>query len=145
MADVDVKKTDIKAPIYPHYAIENSDGWGIEMLGIEAMDGSDIEYAGVFGLPIINFTIEAADILKARVRNKRGKWLPYKTGFGMNKAEALGDNTPITGIEIVGAGFIFSIHAKGGSWLPVTKTSDIEGDVLAVAASSIDAIWIDKI
>lgn len=145
MADVDEKKIAVKAPIHPHYAIKNSDGWGAEMLGVEAMDGSDTEYAGILGLPIINFTIEAADILKARVRNKRGKWLPYKTGFGMNKTEALGDDTPITGIELVGAGFIFSIHAKGGSWLPIIKTSDIEGDVLAIAASSIDAIWIDKV
>ena len=145
MADIDEKKTAIKAPIQPHYAAKNSDGWGTEMLGVEAMDGGDIEYAGIFGLPITNFTIEAADILKARVRNKRGKWLPYKTGFGMNKVEALGDDTPITGIEIVGAGFIFSIHAKGGSWLPIIKTSDVEKDVLAIAASSIDAIWIDKI
>lgn len=143
MADIDEKKTDVKTPIHPHYAIENSDGWGIEMLGVEAVDGSDIEYAGILGLPITNLVLEAADIKKVRVRNKRGKWLPYKTGF--DKEHGFGDNTPITGIEIVGAGFIFSIHAKGGSWLPVTKTSDIEGDILAVAASSTDAIWIDKI
>ena len=145
MSDINEKKIDTKLPLEPHYAVENANGWGIEMSGLDALDGSDIEHAGILGMPIINFTIEAADILKARVRNKRGKWLPFKTGFGMNKAEALGDGTPITGIEIIGSGFIFSIHVKGGSWMPFILTSETVGEVQAIASSSIDAIWVDKV
>lgn len=144
MEDV-IKKVESKLFQEPHYAVENSAGWGMEMLGVDAVDGSDIDHAGSFGDPIVNFTIEAVDILKARVRNKKGKWLPFKTGFGMNKTEALGDGTPITGIEIIGTGFIFSVHVKGGSWLPTMITSETEGEVQAIASSQIDAIWIDKI
>lgn len=139
------KKIKSELPQEPHYVAENADGWGIEMSGLEALDGSEIDHTGTIGMPIINFTVEAADIQKARVRNKRGKWLPFKTGFGMNKIEGLGDGTPITGIEIIGTGFIFSIHAKGGSWLPTMTTSENEGVVQGIANSSIDAIWIDKI
>lgn len=138
------KKIESTLPQEPHYVAKNADGWSVEMSGLDAVDGSATDHTGTFGLPIINFTIEAADILKARVRNKRGKWLPFKTGFGMNAAEALGDDTPITGIEILGNKFVLSIHAKGGSWLPAIITSDVEGEVQAVAGSTIDAIWIDK-
>lgn len=142
---VDEKKIDAKLPLEPHYVAKNSSGWSVEMSGLEAVDRTDADHTGVFGIPIINFTIEAADIIKARVRNKRGKWLGYKTKFGMNDIEALGDNTPITGIEIVGKGFIFSIHVKGGTWLPTMRTSDTEGEVLATTGSQIDAIWVEKI
>ena len=145
MSDIIDEKTESKLPLEPHYVAKNADGWGVEMSGLEAVDGSEMDHAGTFGLPIINFTVEAADILKARVRNKRGKWLPFKTGFGMNKAEALGDDTPITGIEILGNKFIFSVHVKGGDWLPFVMTSEVEGEVQVIASSSIDAIWIDKI
>lgn len=144
MSDTE-KKIESKLPREPHYVAKNEDGWGVEMLGLEAIDDSEMDHTGTFGMPIINFTIEAADILKARVRNKRGKWLPFKTGFGMNKSEALGDDTPITGIEILGKKFILSIHAKGGGWLPSVITSEVEGEVQATVGSAIDAIWIDKI
>lgn len=145
MIDITEKKSDYTLPQEPHYVAKNASGWSTEMLGLEAVDGSDADHTGILGLPIINFTIEAADILKARVRNKKGKWLPFKTGFGMNDAEALGDDTPITGIEILGNKFIFSVHAKGGSWLPSVVTSEVEGEVQVIAGSTIDAIWIDKI
>ena len=144
MSDVE-KKVESTLPKEPHYVAKNSSGWSVEMSGLEAIDRTDTDHTGVFGIPITNFTIEAADIIKARVRNKRGKWLEYKTKFGMNYAEALGDNTPITGIEIVGKGFIFSIHVKGGTWLPTMFTSDTEGEVLATTGSQIDAIWVAKI
>ena len=139
------EKSNVEIPQEPHYAAKTDDGWSTEMLGLEALDDSGADHTGILGVPIINFTIESADITKARVRNKRGKWLPYKTTFGMNNKEALGDNTPITGIEIVGNGIIFSIHVKGGSWLPVVTTSNTAGEVLAVTGSQIDAIWISKI
>lgn len=129
-------------PEIPHYAVATSDGWISEMNGTESVDSSDIDYAGILGIPITNFTIEGAGIKKVRVRNRKNKWLPYKNGF--DKTTGIGDNTPITGIEIVGSGFIFSIHAKGGSWLPMVHTSDVEGETLAIAGSQIDAIWIDK-
>jgi hypothetical protein len=132
-------------PQKPHYAACTAAGWGIEMLGLEAMDGSGIDHAGVFGLPITNFTVEAADIIKARVRNKRGKWLEYKTGFGMNSIEGLGDGTVITGIEIVGDKFYVAVHVRGGSWLNPVKTSATEGVAFAGNGAPIDAIWIEKI
>lgn len=139
--DAVIKKTDI--PTDPHYTSATKDGWGIEMNGLEAADGSNADHAGILGMPMTNFTVEAKDIKKVRVRNKRGKWLPFKTGF--DKVNGFGDGTNITGIEIVGEGFIYAIHAKGGQWMQATKTSDIEGEVLGICASSIDAIWIDKI
>lgn len=134
---------DKKLSKVPHYASATRNGWISEMNGIEAMDDSDNDYAGILGIPITNFTIEADGILKARVRNRKNRWLPYKSGF--DKKTGIGDNTPITGIEIVGSGFIFSIHVKGGTWLPTMRTSETEGEVLAVAGSQIDAIWVDKI
>lgn len=145
MDTVEVKKAINDLPDDPHYAAASQNGWGVEMSGLEAVDGSPLDHAGIIGLPMTNFTIEAKGIKKARIRNKRGKWLPYKTGFGMNSIEALGDNTDITGIEIVGSKFMVSIHTKGGSWLPSAITSDIEGEVLLTTGAAIDAIWVDKI
>ena len=127
----------------PHYISKSQNGWGVDMEGTEAIDGSLIDHAGIIGLPMINFTIEAKDIKKARVRNKRGKWLDYKNFYDINNP--LGDDTGITGIEIVGAGYIASVHVKGGSWLRSVVTSDAEGEVILGSNLPIDAIWIDKI
>lgn len=140
------KTVDIKTiSKTPHYVAKTIDGWGIEMHGLEAMDGSITDHAGILGLPMINFTVEGSDIKKACVRNKRGKWLPYKTGFGMNNSEALGDDTAITGIEIVGSGYLMSVHIKGGSWLNPVKTSDIEGQNRLSTGAVIDAVWIEEL
>lgn len=136
------KKMDTKLPQQPHYAVKNEKGWGKEMLGLYSIDAKD-DLAGIFGTPIINFTMEAEGVTKFRVRNKRGIWLPYTDVFDISKGA--GDDTPITGIEIVGSGFAYSIHAKGGAWLPIMNTTDTEGEVLAVAGSQIDALWIDKL
>lgn len=127
----------------PRYIAATKNGWGIEMIGIEATDGSNIDHAGIIGMAMTNFTIEASGIKKARVRNKRGRWLEYKTGFDKN--DPLGDGTIITGIEIIGAGYIASVHAKGGSWLGSRHTSDTEGEVILGSNLPIDAIWIEKI
>lgn len=127
----------------PRYAACTQDGWGVEMIGTDAVDGSDTDHAGIFGLAMTNFTIAASGIKKARVRNKRGKWLEYKTNFDKNKG--LGDGTNITGIEIVGAGYIAAVHVKGGSWLPLVRTSDTEGAVIIGENFIIDAIWVDAI
>lgn len=129
-------------PEVPRYMVKNKRGWGIEMNGTEASDGTDIFYAGRMGFPILNLAIESSKIKKVRVCNKRGKWLPYKVGFDPN---GVGDDTMITGIEIVGAGLKYSIHTKGGGWFPIFRTSDTENDVLAVSAAGIDAIWVDEI
>jgi len=141
---MELEKKIQTTPEEPHYAVKVDDAWGYEMLGLDPVGNHDTEYSGVFGTPITNFTVEASGIKKARVRNKRGKWLPYGHNFGMNSKEGLGDETPITGIEIVGSGFIFSVHAKGGAWLPIVNTSDVEGEVLSIVPSQIDAVWIDK-
>ena len=143
--DTDVSKTKDQKKVYefPHYIAKSQNGWGVDMEGTEAVDGSSIDHAGIIGLPMINFTIEAAGIKKARVCNKRGKWLDYKNGYDINNP--LGDDTGITGIEIVGAGYIVAVHVKGGSWLHTIKTSDVEGEMILGANRLIDAIWIDKI
>jgi hypothetical protein len=124
----------------PHYVAASQNGWGIEMIGTEAVDGSDLDHAGIIGLNMTDFKIECEGIRKARVRNRRGKWLPYKKNF-----VSLGDGTDITGIELVGEGFIFSVHCKGGSWLASKNTSNVEGEVLGGLGSPIDAVWIEKI
>ena len=134
------KKADKKLPIKPHYCAATSNGWGVEMTGTSSDDGKD--YAGIIGNSITNFTIEAKEIIKARVRNKNGKWLEYKTGFDKNSG--LGDSTPITGFEFVGKGFVVAVHIKGGTWLTPVFTSDRDGEVLIGASTPIDAIWIDK-
>ena len=138
-----VKTVDI--PEDPHYVAENSNGWGIEMLGIQALDIREYaDYAGTFGLPMTNFTIEASGIKKARVFTTKRGWCPYKTGFdkknGLNE-----DGSAILKIELVGAGFRVAAHIKGGSWLTPITTSDIEGSVSIGMGSPIDAIWIEKI
>ncbi len=132
-------------PVDPHYVAASPYGWGIEMSGTEAADGSSLDHAGIIGLPMTNFTIEGEGIKKARVRNKRGKWLDYKSGFGMNQLEALGDGTAITGLEIVGKGFIVGVHLRGGEWLNSVNTSDKEGAVTIGIGVPIDAIWIDRV
>lgn len=125
----------------PRYVAQTKDGWGVVMIGTDAEDGSDLDHTGVIGLAMTNFKIGSSKIKKARVRNKRGKWLPYKSGFD----KELGDGTNITGIEIVGAGYIASVHVKGGSWLPLVRTSDIEGAVIIGENFIIDAIWVGAI
>ena len=127
----------------PRYSGKTKNGWSIEMRGTEAIDGSDQEYVGSFGDPLINFTVEGSGIKKARVRNSRGKWLPYSTGF--DTAKGLGNDKSITGIEIVGKGYKFAIHILGGQWLPVIRTSDVEGEILGTIGCTIDGIWVDKI
>ena len=143
METTDEKKKVIKLPEYPHYVAATQNGWGVEMDGTEAVDGSNIDHAGIIGLPMTNFTIEGKGIKKARVKNKRGRWSEYSDKF--DKSKGLGNGTDIIGIEIVGSGFIVSVHVKGGSWLPAVKTSDIEGKVTIGIGTTIDAIWVDKI
>lgn len=127
----------------PHYAAATNNGWGVEMVGIFAEDGSDTDYAGVLGTAMTNFTIEANGITKARVRNKRGRWLEYSNIF--DTVNGLGDGTDITGIEIVGHGYLVGAHVKGGTWLESVRTSDKEGDTIIGIGTPLDAIWIDTI
>jgi len=135
---------ETNAYIDPHYVSATKDGWGTEMVGSDTIDGADIvNYTGTMGLPITNFTIEGKGIKKARVRNKKGRWLGYSDKF--DKTTGLGDGTNITGIEIVGKGFIFAVHLKGGDWMKPVTTSDKEGEVLGGIGTPIDAIWVEKI
>lgn len=139
---IDMKSNDSEMPQEPHYSIATANGWGAEMLGTEDMNIDSVAtYAGTIGELITNITVEGADIVKTRVRNKRGKWLAYHKNFDNNTG--FGDGTPITGIEIVGAGYVYAVHVKGGMWLPSVSTSDVEGEVLTLFGSGIDAIWID--
>ena len=124
-----------------HYVAKTNDGWGVAMTGLDADDGSDLDHAGIFGTPMTNFKIEGNLVKKARIKNKRGKWLPYGRGFNTE----LGNDTNITGIEIVGKGLIFAVHIKGGMWLNPVRTSDDDGEVLVGNGAVIDAIWIDEI
>lgn len=123
------------------YSVKTDDGWGIDMIGVDASDGSSLDHAGIFGKPIRNIKIGGKLVKKARVRNKRGKWLPYGSGFD----KELGDNTDITGIEIVGKRLVFAIHIKGGQWLNPVFTSDVEGEILIGNGAVIDALWIDEV
>lgn len=124
-----------------HYVAKTNDGWGTAMTGLDADDGSDFDHAGILGRSMINFKIEGKLVKKARIKNKRGKWLPYGCGFDTE----LGNDTDITGIEIVGKGLIFAVHIKGGTWLNPVRTSDVDGEVLVGNGAVIDAIWIDEI
>ncbi len=128
----------------PKYCVATKNfGWDTEMIGTEAVDGSDKYQAGVMGQPITNFTVAAKGIKKARVRNKRGRWLPYHTTY--DKVNGFGDGTEITGIEIVGSGYMVSVHYKGGSWARGVITLDEDGAVLIGTGSPIDALWIEKV
>lgn len=127
----------------PKYSVY-SGKWGPDFTGLSDSDESDADFAGVLGEPITNITIGAKGIKKFRIRTKKkGRWQPYQTGF--NKATAKSDGTAITGIEIVGKGYCFAVHIKGGTWLSTAFTSDKEGEVLIGAGAPIDAIWIDKL
>ncbi len=122
------------------YLVKTDDGWSIDMIGLDASDDSGLDHAGIFGKPICNIKIGGKLVKKARVKNSRGKWLPYGSGFD----KELGNDTNITGIEIVGKGLVFAIHIKGGQWLNPVFTSDIEGEVLVGNGAVIDALWIDE-
>ena len=124
----------------PYYVAKSQNGWGVGMVGLEAEDGSDLDHAGIIGLVMTNFKIDGKNIKKARIRNRRGKWLPYKSSN-----EALGDDTTVTGIEIVGSGYTVSVHIMGGSWLTSMNTSDVDGEILVGNGAPIDAVWIDKL
>lgn len=140
---VDVKQIHNEEIDEPKYCVF-TDIWGPEFVGSDASDGSDASYAGVLGIPFTKITLGAKGIKKFRIRTKKkGKWSKYQTGF--DKENAFGDGTPVTGIEIVGSGFIYCIHIKGGSWLPTVFTSDKENEIIAGSGSPIDAIWIEKI
>lgn len=139
MDNNDKKETEVEEAV--HYIAKTSNGWGIAMTGLDADDGSDLDHAGIIGLPMTNFKIEGKLVKKARVRNKRGKWLKYGSGFNTE----LGNDTDITGIEIIGKGLLVAVHIKGGQWLNPVFTSDVEGAALLGNGSVIDAIWIDEV
>lgn len=138
---MDISETNSIVENVVIYQAKTIDGWGITMIGDSDSDDSGIDHAGIIGKPMINFKIDGRLVKKARIRNNRGKWLNYNSGMDIE----LGNDKPITGIEIVGSGLIFAIHVKGGEWLPSIITSDIDNEVLATVGTSIDAIWIDKI
>ena len=128
----------------PRYCVFVNGSWGSEFINTDAVDDSDASYAGILGTPFTNIAIGAKDIKKFRIRTKKkGKWSAYKTGF--NKDASFGDGTPITGIEIVGSGFMYAVHVSGGSWLPPVFTSDKDGETITSTGSPIDAIWIEKL
>ena len=137
------KNTQKVIPNEAHYNTATKYGWNNEMIDCNSVDGSEKDSSGIIGEVITNFTIEAAGIKKARVRVAKGGWLPYKTGFNTN--DGLGNGKPITGIEIVGSGYLVGVHAKGGSWLSPVKTSDVEGEVVVGGGMIIDAVWVSKI
>lgn len=135
----EINTTKVNEPI--RYVAKTDVGWGVPMLGIDPDDDSDLDHTGVIGKSIINFKIDGTLVKKARVRNKRGKWLPYGSGFDTE----LGNDTEITGIEVVGKGLIIAVHIKGGQWLNPLFTSDIDGDGAIVTSVPIDGVWIDEV
>ncbi len=140
-----MKTDDVKTVVEseePKYAVCTTE-WGPDFTGLEDSVGSDASFAGTLGKPITNFTVGAKNIKKFRIRTKKkGKWQAYQTGF--NK-DIKSDGSAILGIEIVGKGYCFAVHIKGGTWLPAVFTSDTEGEVLVGSGTPIDAIWIDSI
>lgn len=140
----DSKNTEVNVVTYndPHYAAKNEYGWGVEMDDIYPVDMSNADHAGIFGTKMINFAAGGGGIIKSRVKDYRGKWLPYKNAFDIN--DPLGNDTPITGIEIVGEGLIYAVHIYGGMWLFPVNSSSVEGEVFAGNGSIIDGIWISK-
>lgn len=136
-----IENTDVIEAV--KYVAKSQNGWGIPMIGIEAEDGSNLDHAGIVGLPMTDFKIDGTLVKKVRVRNARGKWLPY--GVGLDGKTGIGNGSEITGIEIVGSGLMFAVHVMGGQWLNPVKTSDVEGEILVGVGATIDAIWIDEI
>lgn len=127
----------------PKYCVFTNN-WGPEFIGTESSDNSDNSYAGILGIPFTNIAIGAKRIKKFRIRTKKkSKWTKYITGF--TKDSTFGDGSPITGIEIVGSGFMYAVHVSGGSWLPPVFTSDKDGEIITSTGSPIDAIWIEKL
>lgn len=141
MSDAIDKKGNAMVEEAVHYVAKTNDGWGIPMIGLEADNGSGLDYAGIMGTPMVNLKIEGKLVKKARVKNKRGKWLKYGSGFDTE----LGDDTAITGIEIVGKGLVVAVHIRGGQWLNPVFTSDEDGVAVISTGAVIDAIWIDEV
>ena len=127
----------------PRYAVY-SDDWSPDFIGIDAQDDSDADFAGILGIPITKFTVGAKGISGFRIRTKKkDKWMSFQHGF--DKDNAISDNTPITGIEILGSNFMYAVHILGGQWLPAITSSDVEGVRYAGIGAPIDAIWIEKV
>ena len=141
MSDTIDKKGNAMIEEAVHYVAKTNDAWGIPMTGLEADDGSGLDYAGIMGIPMVNLKVEGKLVKKARVKNKRGKWLKYGSDFD----NELGDDTAITGIEIVGKGLVVAAHIRGGQWLNPVFTSDEDGAAMISTGAVIDAIWIDEI
>lgn len=114
--------------------IATEDGWGPE---ITVANGDPI---GTFGKAITNFKIEGPGIKKARVRNRYGTWFPYKEGY-----EALGDDTSIVEMEIIGNGYEVTIHLLQNFWMNPVEISTYEGYKILGVATIIDGIKIRKI
>lgn len=116
------------------FQIATEDGW------LDEQTTFSKGYPEPLGKAITNFKIEADGIIKARVRNKTGEWLEYKTQY-----EPLGDDTDIIEMEIVGYGYIASVHNMNGEWLNSVATSQYDGNVILGVAFPIDAIWIQSL
>ncbi len=118
------------------YAVKVDDEWLPDMIGTEAADGSNVDYAGIFGHPITYITIGGVD--KYRVFSKKGKWSEFFTEY--DKKKPAGNGSPILAIEIHDKNAVIGVHILGGSWLPSKKcTGDYAG-----CMSPIDGVWIEK-
>lgn len=128
----------------PHYSVFAGGEWGDEFTGTFS-ETTDNDYAGTLGVPITNITLGAKGISEFRIRTrKKSRWSDYsKAGF--NKENTIGDGTPITGIEIVGSGYVYAVHIKGGEWLPSVLTADKRGVNFIGCAVPIDGFWIEKL
>lgn len=119
----------------PHYTVKINGRWLPDMIGLEDSKGSSETYAGIFGQTIEDFIL--GDGYVYYVRNRKGEWIArdkYDLSVDLSK------NAPITGIQIDGANVIYSVHVKGGSWLP----SAVGGERV-VTGMAIDGIWVDSI
>lgn len=128
----------------PIYCVFNSYGWGPDFEGDYALDDSGADHAGISGIPITKIYAYAKNIRKIRIQTYRRRWSEYKTLTSVDNPLGT-DDVPITGIEIVGAGYRCAVHVKGGSWLTPVDTSDVEGEKLIGNNNPIDAIWIVKV
>ena len=128
----------------PIYSVFNSNGWGPDFDGDYALDDSGADHAGTIGIPITKIYAYAKNIKKMRIQTRRRRWSEYMTLTSVDNPLGT-DGVPITGIEIVGAGYRCAVHVRGGDWLAPVDTTDVEGKALIGNNNPIDAIWIVKI
>ena len=92
--------------------------WQGDVVGREDTTGTDDDYAGVYGKPILYLAAEGVGTYQAHPVGR--DWLPTVDHYDLGDEEygMAGDGTPIDAIRIFDSSVIYQTHNMGGDWNP---------------------------